>query len=76
MRTPPFPNVYTYADLAAAGVNLSRSRLSRLQMAGEFPRPYSRPGEAYWLKSEIDRWVANRRAGARDVTPAVEEATP
>ena len=61
---------YTVAQLPAAGVVLSRSRLSRLQAAGQFPRPFTRFGDrAYFVKDEIDTWVRTRREMAAEVSP-------
>jgi len=60
---------YTVAQLPAAGVVLSRSRLSRLQAAGQFPRPFTRFGDrAYFVKDEIDAWVRRRREIAAQVS--------
>src|SRR6478672_2241118 len=60
---------YTIGELRAAGVLLSRSRLSRLQAAGQFPRPFTRFGDrAYFVKSEVDAWVEHRRAMAAEVS--------
>src|SRR5262245_3052803 len=61
---------YTVPQLHAAGVLLSRSRLSRLQAAGQFPRPLTRLGDrAYFPKAEVDAWVRQRRAMAAEVSP-------
>jgi len=61
---------YTVAQLPAAGVVLSRSRLSRLQATGQFPRPFTRFGDrAYFVKDEIDSWVRTRREMAAEVSP-------
>jgi hypothetical protein len=60
---------YTVAQLRPAGVLLSRSRLSRLQAAGEFPRPFTRFGDrAYFVKDEVDAWVRTRRELASEVS--------
>ena len=60
---------YTVAQLRPAGVLLSRSRLSRLQAAGQFPRPFTRFGDrAYFVKDEIDAWVRRRREIAAEVS--------
>ena len=46
-----------------AFVGLSRSTLYRLITAGDFPRPVRLgPQSVGWLKSEIDDWIASRRA--------------
>ena len=67
---------YRQADLREAGVRLSRSRLCRLQGLGQFPRPFTRPGDhGYYLKSEVDAWVAQRRALAAEVTMEEELET-
>jgi hypothetical protein len=68
-RVLPAEHFYTLAELRGAGVMLSRSRLSRLQNIGQFPRAWTRPGElGYYLKSEIDAWVRARRELMADVT--------
>ena len=60
---------YTVTQLRAAGVLLSRSRLSRLQAVGQFPRPLTRVGDrAYFVKYEIDAWVRARRVMAAEVS--------
>jgi hypothetical protein len=58
------------AELPAAGVKLSPSWRSRLSAAGDFPKPWSRPPESLYVKTEIEDWVAKRRAMMTQVTPA------
>lgn len=43
--------------------SLSTSVLYREMSAGRFPRPIRKsPGRVAWLKSDVDRWLADRVA--------------
>ena len=79
MRTELQPawrqNFLSFAQLAEAGVRLSRSQLCRLAQRRQFPKPYmTRTNEALYLASEVAQWVAARRALAAQVAPAAAEA--
>jgi hypothetical protein len=59
---------YKLSELRSAGVLLSRSRTSRLQAIGQFPRAWTRPGDCgYFLRCEVDEWVRQRRALLQEV---------
>jgi prophage regulatory protein len=70
----------TYKDLRARGITFSRQHLSRLWMAGRFPRPVKlgvgEKARNFWVEAEITAFIeqrlrarsapaARRRAGRR-----------
>jgi predicted DNA-binding transcriptional regulator AlpA len=71
---PPWRQYFlSYAELADAGVKLSRSQVTRLQGTGEFPKPLARTGSnacTLFFKSEVEAWVEEKRAGTKMVAPA------
>lgn len=53
----------------AAKVALGQSTIYRLVAKGEFPKPFPLVGNrTAWLESDIDAWLAERVAAARQPT--------
>jgi predicted DNA-binding transcriptional regulator AlpA len=64
------PLIFSYDDVYARGVKLSKHRLWVLEQQGRFPRRVNvSPGRVGWVAEEIDRHIADLIA-ARDVAPA------
>jgi predicted DNA-binding transcriptional regulator AlpA len=50
------------AALKARGITYSRWHKNRLERAGKFPKRIYFGNRCFWLKSEIDAWIAERIA--------------
>lgn len=52
--------------LKARGITYSRYHKKRLEDAGKFPKRIRFGNRSFWLKSEIDAWIADRIAERDD----------
>lgn len=60
------PDLLAFSDLKAKGIPFSRQHVARLIKQRRFPAPIKLGiGTNRWISSEIDEWIAQRKA-ARD----------
>jgi predicted DNA-binding transcriptional regulator AlpA len=58
------PEFMKLADLKAAGIEFSSVHLKRLEEEGSFPKRIQlSPNKPRWLKSEIEKFVADKIGG-------------
>lgn len=57
------PDLLAFSDLKAKGIPFSRQHVARLIKRGRFPAPIKLGiGTNRWISSEIDDWIAQRKA--------------
>jgi predicted DNA-binding transcriptional regulator AlpA len=60
------PEFIKLADLKAAGIGFSNAYLKRLEATNQFPRRIQfSPRKPVWLKSDIEKYVADKIAESR-----------
>jgi predicted DNA-binding transcriptional regulator AlpA len=62
----------TRQDLPALGIKYSRQWLYALEERGQFPKRIRfSPRRHFWLRSDIERWLAERHAAVTPTVPPV-----
>jgi len=56
------PEYLRFCRLRSVGVPFSRTKVSAMVDAGEFPAPVPYGEQRAWIKSEVERWVAKNLA--------------